>query len=266
MDLRECRVVAFAAVAVLAVSAQAQTTWYVDAAGVPPGTGTQGNPYTSLQYGITRTTTVSGDTLLVAPGTYVENVNYSGKRLIVRSTGGPLVTTLRSAGAPQVVSMSQLASGYSELEGFTVTGYEGAGPTTIGVKSFSGVIRRCILHGEDGTGTAIYASFEAFVERSTIVGNMNGISGQEDASAWIEESILWANSYPLKLTGHGSGPIYEARYCAGGPFQEALVSFANLEVDPGLWYLPARDVHLRPGSVCIDAGACPRSARPASRA
>ena len=38
---------------------------------------------------------VNGDEILVAPGTYVENLDYSGKTIIIRSTGGADATTIQ---------------------------------------------------------------------------------------------------------------------------------------------------------------------------
>src|SRR5688572_19502777 len=109
---------------VLAASAGAQTTWHVDVHGIPPGTGTTTDPYTSIQYAISRPSTVNGDTLLVAPGEYVENVSTQNKRLTLRASGGPLVTTIRAANAGTVVSMQ---GDLTVLEGFTVTGHVQAG-------------------------------------------------------------------------------------------------------------------------------------------
>ena len=71
---------------VLALPTVAQTTWYVDVNGTPPGTGSLGNPFTSIQYAIDQGTTVDGDTILVAPGFYVEEVDYRLKNIEVRST------------------------------------------------------------------------------------------------------------------------------------------------------------------------------------
>jgi hypothetical protein len=56
--------------AAIASPSFAQTVWYVDANGTPPGTGSAGNPYTSIQYAISRPATLSGDTLYVYPGVY----------------------------------------------------------------------------------------------------------------------------------------------------------------------------------------------------
>ncbi len=37
---------------------------------------------------------VNGDTVLVAPGTYVENINFNGKAIIVKGSGGADVTVI----------------------------------------------------------------------------------------------------------------------------------------------------------------------------
>ena len=36
----------------------------------------------------------NGDTVLVAPGTYYENINFNGKAITVTSSGGPSVTII----------------------------------------------------------------------------------------------------------------------------------------------------------------------------
>ena len=65
--------------------ALAQTTWYVDDDNCPgPGVGTQGNPYCSIQDAIVQA--MNGDEIIVALGTYSENINFQGKAITVRST------------------------------------------------------------------------------------------------------------------------------------------------------------------------------------
>src|SRR5262245_36910003 len=78
----------------LAVSAAAQTTWYVDASAAPPGNGTAASPYASIQYAISRSRTVDGDTLLVLPGTYFENVDFLGKAIKVFGRDGAADTRI----------------------------------------------------------------------------------------------------------------------------------------------------------------------------
>lgn len=40
----------------------------------------------------------SGDEIIVQPGTYVENLNYLGKNLLVRGSEGPVLTILDGSG------------------------------------------------------------------------------------------------------------------------------------------------------------------------
>lgn len=82
------------AVAALAVStAQAGVVIYVDAVNCPgPGVGSELDPYCSIQAAIDNA--VDTDEIVVAPGTYVENINLLGKAVTVYSTGGPAITTI----------------------------------------------------------------------------------------------------------------------------------------------------------------------------
>jgi len=63
----------------------------------------------------------NGDTVLVAPGTYRENINFVGKAITVTSSGGPAVTTINGGGnGPVVLFVSGEGAG-SVLSGFTIT-------------------------------------------------------------------------------------------------------------------------------------------------
>jgi hypothetical protein len=58
------------------------TTWHVATTGSDvSGSGTEASPLASIQTAINATTT--GDTVSVATGTYVENINFSGKNIAV---------------------------------------------------------------------------------------------------------------------------------------------------------------------------------------
>ena len=67
-----------------------------------------------------------GDTVLVASGTYVENISFRGKAIAVVSASGP-DTTIIDGGAPSnpnygsVVIFTSMEQSDSVLEGFTIT-------------------------------------------------------------------------------------------------------------------------------------------------
>lgn len=111
------------ALALLALSPAlaAQTTWYVDVNGTPPGSGTQNDPYTSIQFAIFAPSTVSGDRLLVAPGDYPESIDYSGKSLSIVSTDGAALTRIVPPLFERGVLVASGEGPGTELHGFTVT-------------------------------------------------------------------------------------------------------------------------------------------------
>jgi len=67
---------------------------------------------------------VEGEIVLVYPGTYVENINFNGKNITVRSTNGPEVTIIDGNGNGSTVTF---ASGETSavLNGFTITNGSG---------------------------------------------------------------------------------------------------------------------------------------------
>jgi parallel beta-helix repeat protein len=62
----------------------------------------------------------NGDTVQVAPGTYVENLNFSGKAITVTSAQGPAVTIIDGNQAGSVVAFASGEGPQSVLNGFTM--------------------------------------------------------------------------------------------------------------------------------------------------
>ncbi|MGA8937962.1 MAG: Ig-like domain repeat protein [Acidobacteriaceae bacterium] len=81
-----------------------------------------GQTYTTIQSGINAAN--NGDTVLVAPGTYYENIDFKGKAITVTSSGGAAVTTIDGGdkgGMATVLFVSEEQSN-SVLSNFTITG------------------------------------------------------------------------------------------------------------------------------------------------
>lgn len=64
-----------------------------------------------------------GDEIIVAPGTYFEAINFSGKRLVLQSSHGPLTTVLDATGwSTSAVTVANNEGPGTTLRGFTITG------------------------------------------------------------------------------------------------------------------------------------------------
>ena len=63
---------------------------------------------------------VNGDTVIVRPGTYVENIDFSGKAITVQSEQGAAVTAIDGNQAGSVVTIQSGEGAASVLEGFTI--------------------------------------------------------------------------------------------------------------------------------------------------
>jgi parallel beta-helix repeat protein len=62
----------------------------------------------------------NGDTVLVAPGTYVENINFNGKAITVKSSAGPAATIIDGNTNGSVVTFNTNETTSSVLSGFTI--------------------------------------------------------------------------------------------------------------------------------------------------
>jgi len=77
------------------------------------GDGSSGSPFKTIQYAIEHANTSSGDTILVAVGTYAENINFKGKDIII---GSLTLTT----GDKSYVSQTIIDGGSSDSDNASV--------------------------------------------------------------------------------------------------------------------------------------------------
>jgi hypothetical protein len=78
-----------------------------------------GQTYTTIQAGINAA--VNGNTVLVAPGTYYENIDFKGKAITVTSSGGPSVTTIDGGNIDHAVIFQSGEPRAAVLSNFTIT-------------------------------------------------------------------------------------------------------------------------------------------------
>ena len=104
----------------VAVRAPGQTTWQVASTRCSAGgLRTEGADFCTIQAAIEAAK--DGDTIEVAPGVYAETLNFLGKAVAVRGTGGAASTTIIGDGPVAVVTCESGEGSGTVLSGFTIT-------------------------------------------------------------------------------------------------------------------------------------------------
>jgi hypothetical protein len=107
----------------------------------------------------------NGDTVLVAPGKYVENITFSGKAITVTSAKGSKVTVIDGNAAAPVAAFITKEDTHSVLNGFTLQngvgtfafGYEGGG---ISISNASPTVTNNVIENNTASsGGGIGSSF-----------------------------------------------------------------------------------------------------------
>jgi Big-like domain-containing protein/parallel beta helix pectate lyase-like protein len=120
-----------------------------------------------------------GDTVVVAPGTYVENINFGGKTITVRSESGPQVTIIDGGNVNPVVIFTSQAGRNSVINGFTLQNGRGGEGGGIFVENSSPTITNNVIRSNqacDGGGIGIRFG-SPLIQLNTITGNGNNLCG-----------------------------------------------------------------------------------------
>lgn len=227
----------------------AQTTWYVDINAVPPGAGTQSSPYTSIQYAHDHVATQELDVILVAPGVYPEALAM-GRQLTIRSTHGPLVTSIQPTAAGPSVELDGVIGENLKtvVEGFTIQ-RAGVGPHPT-VRSTSGTLSKCIVTG-DGTGVGALIEWDLRMHNSLVTRHATGVLGGSIEYLWGRNNIIYGNTtYDLDVPGGSQ----KSTYSCFGTSRFNIALYTLVVGDPLFWDAPGEDFKLKPGSPCIDTG------------
>jgi len=155
------------------------------------------------------------DTVLVAPGTYVENINFLGKAIMVISMQGPEVTIIDGNQAGTVVVFNTAEDQDSVLQGFTIRGGVATFGGGIYCEESSPTITNCTICGNDaggsytGRGAGIYCHLDTSpsITNCTITGNTGASRGGGiyfyDSNPTITNCIISGNI--AAPDGYGGG-------------------------------------------------------------
>jgi len=164
--------------------------------------------FTSIQDAIGAS--FNGDTIVVRPGTYVENIDFTGKNIVVRSESGPLVTTIDGNQAESVVLCIGGEPATAALDGFTIT--NGAASSDGGglrIVNSSPAIRNNIIENNAalstwGSGGGIYCySSLSLITNNVITQNSASYEGGGIAAAYASSLAIDGNRFSQNSGGFG---------------------------------------------------------------
>ena len=158
----------------------------------------------------------AGDEIVVAPGTYFEDINFLGKQLTLRSSGGAAVTTIDAIGRFQpVITIGGASADGSVVEGFTLTrgqatdaapGERGGG---IYIDSANVTIRDGVITDNLATiGGAIYANASVLtIEGMIIEANEAASSG---GGLYLNNSTttMTSSEFVSNISGNRGGAAF----------------------------------------------------------
>jgi len=153
----------------------------------------------------------NGDTVLVAPGTYRENLNFQGKRVTVTSEGGPQATVIDGSQAGPVVVFNSGETLSAVLDGFTLQNGSGTNGSYAGggiyIYNAAPTVTNNIISGNAADwGGGIYIGFGAPAIRNNLItknsafygGGVNIVGAGSDAQ-------ITGNTISENRSDHGAG-------------------------------------------------------------
>jgi len=148
-----------------------------------------------------------GDTVLVAPGTYRENINFKGKAITVKSTSGRASTTIEAASAGSVVTFNSGESLNSVLNGFTLRngGSPEGGGVLVSSASPTITYNRMIHNSASGPGGGIAIVLGSPVIKNNRIINNFGFEGGAISVRGASTAKIIGNEIHNNLATAGGG-------------------------------------------------------------
>jgi Right handed beta helix region len=147
----------------------------------------------------------NGDTILVAPGTYVENINFNGKAITVTSSGGAAATIIDGNHNGTVVTFNHSETAASVLFGFTIrNGYlDGGFGAGIAVISASPTIKSNVVTGNHAAvGLGIFVNGGSPLIQNNTISNNDQMNAGDGGSGGGGILIFGGSSGLVQIIGN----------------------------------------------------------------
>ena len=132
----------------------------------------------------------NGDTVLVSPGTYFENINFNGRNITVTSANGPGITTIDGSKLfTPTVTFSTNESSKAVISGFTI---QNGDSSEVSISNAFPTVRGNIILGST-SGIAVQSG-SAYVQGNLIAGQYTGISVDSDTNMNILGNLVADNT------------------------------------------------------------------------
>ena len=179
------------------------------------GDGSSGSPFKTIQYAIEHANTSNGDTILVAVGTYVENINFRGKDIVI---GSLTVTTGDKNYVPQTIIDGNSPSNSDSASVVTFIGGETSSAKLIGFTLQNG---NGLMISNTRYGGGIYTkSASPSLKHLIIRNNANSISSDNlygggiyfglNSDAFVDSSVI-INNGKANDFGRGGGIYFSSK-------------------------------------------------------